>query len=373
MLAIDDAPPQAAPAADMPERVRALCRAELAPLAEAIDAGFYPAATIRRLGALGAYRAHLPDASGRLDLAAAIEAASAVSETCMATGFVHWCQATLAWYLGNSDNARLRDRLLEEVASGRRLGGTGLSNPMKSFFGIERLKLEGRRVPGGYVVRGALPWVSNLGPDHAFGTVFAVADEPARRVMFLAECDAPGVSLHPCEPFLAMDGTATYAVRFRDVFVPDANVLADPCAAYVERIRAGFVLLQTGMGIGLMRDCLAIMREVRPALGHVNRYLTDQPEDLAEALAAIEARVARLARTPYDPSAAYFREVVEARLRCGEGALHFAQAALLHAGARGFVRKSRVQRRLREAAFFAIVTPATKQLRKMLADMDAQR
>lgn len=371
MLAIDDAP-NPAPAADMPERVRALCRAELAPLAEAIDSGFYPAATIRRLGALGAYRPHLPDVSGRLDLAAAIEATSAVSETCTATGFVHWCQATLAWYLGNTENERLRAGLLDDVASGRRLGGTGLSNPMKSFFGIERMKLEGRRVPGGYVVRGALPWVSNLGPDHAFGTVFAVADEPARRVMFIARCDAPGVSLHPCEPFLAMDGTATYAVRLRDVFVPDADVLADPCEAYVGRIRAGFVLLQTGMGIGLMRDCLAIMREVRPTLGHVNRYLPDQPEDLADALAAIEALVGRLARTPFDPTPAYFREVVEARLRCGEGALQFAQAAMLHAGARGFVRTSRVQRRLREAAFVAIVTPATKQLRKMLADMDGQ-
>ena len=43
---------------------------------------------------------------------------------------------------------------------------------MKTFFGIEKFKLKGRRVDGGYVVRGALPWVSNLGPDHFFGTIF---------------------------------------------------------------------------------------------------------------------------------------------------------------------------------------------------------
>ena len=29
---------------------------------------------------------------------------------------------------------------------------------MKTFFGIEKLKLKGRRVDGGYVVRGALTW-----------------------------------------------------------------------------------------------------------------------------------------------------------------------------------------------------------------------
>ena len=41
---------------------------------------------------------------------------------------------------------------------------------------------------------------------------------------------------------------------------------------------------------------------------------------------------------------------------------------MLHCGARGYVAAHRAQRRLREAWFIAIVTPATKQLRKMLAD-----
>ena len=77
-----------------------------------------------------------------------------------------WCQNTLVWYASNSGNPELVARFADKFASGEILGGTGLSNPMKSFFGIEKLKLKGRKVEGGYVVRGALPWVSNLGPDH---------------------------------------------------------------------------------------------------------------------------------------------------------------------------------------------------------------
>jgi len=42
---------------------------------------------------------------------------------------------------------------------------------------------------------------------------------------------------------------------------------------------------------------------------------------------------------------------------------------MLHCGARGYVSTGAAQRRLREAYFVPIVTPATKQLRKMLADM----
>jgi alkylation response protein AidB-like acyl-CoA dehydrogenase len=47
-----------------------------------------------------------------------------------------------------------------------------------------------------------------------------------------------------------------------------------------------------------------------------------------------------------------------------------AHASMLHAGARGYLKSSPVQRRMREAYFVGIVTPATKQLRKMLAEMN---
>ena len=58
------------------------------------------------------------------------------------------------------------------------------------------------------------------------------------------------------------------------------------------------------------------------------------------------------------------------RCACGIGdaSVAAAHAAMLHCGARGYLKSHRAQRRLREAYFVAIVTPATKQLRKMLAE-----
>lgn len=356
-------------------KMRTRVQADLPPLVDAIDTGeLYPADFLRGIGDLGAFATFCDAAGGEMpadiDLNPAIDAMSEVSEICGATGFMVWCQNALVWYIANSDNAALKDKLLADSANARKLGGTGLSNPMKSFFGIEKMRLKGARVEGGYTVRGALPWVSNIGPDNVFGTIFELPD--GKKVMFVADCADPAVELMDCDPFLAMDGTGTYGVNFKGAFIPDDMVIAHDAMPFVKKIRAGFILLQAGMAIGIMRDCIEIMQKMRPGLGHVNKYLAgQQPEDFARTLDEIGAEVRTLAATPYDASDAYWRRVVDARLQAGDATMACAHAAMLHTGARGYMKSHRAQRRMREAYFVGIVTPATKQLCKMLADIDA--
>lgn len=367
------AEPAASPHSDAAflQGVRDITDHGLAPLVKAIDLeGVYPETVLRDLGALGAYERHLP---GRLsadpDLDGAIAAMGIASEQCLSTGFCVWCQDALGWYIYTSENTALRDRIGAAVATGVQLGGTGLSNPMKTFFGIERLKLKGRRVPGGYRVTGLLPWVSNLGEDHLFGGIFELEDKPDHRVMAVIDCASEGVTIRQNEHFVALEGTRTFSVMLRDAFISDDVVLADPVNAFIPRIRAGFILLQAGMAFGLIRNCVELMKRERPSLGHVNKYLEVQPEEIEAELADLEEEVQSLTKTPFDPSPAYFRKVIEARLAAGEASVKAAHYTMLHCGARGYVSHGAAQRRLREAYFVAIVTPATKQLRKMLADM----
>ena len=92
--------------------------------------------------------------------------------------------------------------------------------------------------------------------------------------------------------------------------------------------------------------------------------------DFQELLSGLEAETMELACDPLNADDGYWRNVVELRLKIGEAGVAAAHAAMLHCGARGYLKSHRAQRRLREAYFVAIVTPATKQLRKMLAGMD---
>lgn len=347
---------------------------DLKPLTVKIDLeGFYPENVLRKLGSAGAFQQHLPAArpDNQYDMGLAIKTMATVSHECLSTGFSMWCQDTCGWYLQNSTNSDLRDTWLPRIATGEVLAGTGMSNTMKAFAGIEELRLRGKRVDGGYIVNGTLPWVSNLGDDHVFGTLFALEDKPNHSVMALASCSAEGFSLRLSAHFTALEGTRTFACIFENVFIPDEMIIDHDGAAFLRRTRAGLVLLQFGMGVGNVQSCIDISREVEPLLGHVNCYLDDRPDQLQEELDDAAEAVFALADDPFDTSDEIFREILQLRLAAGELAIRASQSAMLHTGAKGYLQAAPAQRKLRESYFIAIVTPAIKHLRKELDVMAA--
>ena len=358
--------------------LRAIADGPLARLADDIDRrGVYPREILEQVGAAGGLGAHLAlGGTQEPDLGAGIEAIAEISRVCGSTGFLMWCQAVCGLYMEQSGNPAQGGAALAAIASGSALGGTGMSNPMKTFAGIETMLLRAKPDPSGdgFLVDGALPWVSNLGPDHRFGAVARVVGaegEPEREIMFIARGDGPGVELRGCPTFSAMEGTNTFAVRFTRARIGRDDLVADPVRPFVGRIRAAFVLLQCGFGLGVAQGAIDSMRTVERALGHVNVFLDERPDDLQPELDLLRARTLRLADDPFAQDAGAVADVLDARAEASEIALRAAQSALLHAGARGYVMTSPVQRRVRESHFVAIVTPALKHLRKEIARLRA--
>lgn len=357
------------------QAVKGVVEEMLAPKVQDIDLkGEYPAQILHQLGEVGAYaHAVSPDFHGTgLGLKGAIQSIEEISKACLSTGFMAWCQVACTWYLQNTENQPLAERLLPDIATGKKLAGTGLSNPMKHFADIEKIALTADPVEGGFRVNGMLPWVSNLGPGHAFGIAAKISggDE---YMMAVVSDDLEGMTLRCNAHFIALEGTGTFSCVFRNVFVPDSMVLAAPCEDYVQRIRPGFILTQVGMGLGLVDSCIELMQRSNKRLGHVNRFLDDQAEDLAADLSMARDRTYALA-DQLDACEGIAdqqlqREVIQARIAGSELSLRAAQATMLHAGARAYVHGSAPERKLREAYFVAIVTPALKQLKKMLFAM----
>ena len=367
--------PDTAPFGAVLSELRTAIAEDLRPRVQNIDAdGWYPEPFMRRVGALGGFGQAVPAVYGGAGrgLPYTLHVMEEISKDCLSTGFCVWCQTVCAWYIQNSDNDTLKCDLLPQVAAGRVLAGTGLSNPMKHFAGIEKIRVAAERLPGGYRLNGALPWVSNVGPDHVFAAVARVAGEDGY-LMAAIPGDLPGVTLGDGGHFIALEGSSTHSAVFKDAFVPDRLVLASPCQEYLARIRPGFILGQAGFGLGLVSSCLDLMRRSNERVGHVNCFLADGVAEIEDALEATRRRVYPLAEAigcgGRDLGPGATTEAVEARAQTSELALRASQAAMLHAGAGGYRRGSAAERKLREAYFVAIVTPALKHLRKMQHDL----
>lgn len=353
-----------------------LIAGSLAPRVTAIDLeGEYPESFLRTAGRLGAFAGVVaPEFGGSgKGLSDTIAQMARIGETCLSTAFTHWCQTACARYIQLSDNAAAKAEFLPSLASGSQLGGTGLSNTFKSCCEIERFLLTAKRVDGGYEINGTLPWVSNLGNDHIFVTGCPV-DGDGRLLFFIVQCNQPGFKLVDGAHFTALEGTRTLACQFRNVRIDDNRVLAHPeqSAEYLTRIQPGMILAQLGMGLGLIRDCIRLIDSAGKTHQHINSFENDQAEELRIALADAEEKTFRLAsRLDSGPQAdalpALLTDVLRLRLAGGELTLRAANAAMLHQGARGYLRTATAQRRLREAYFVAIVTPSLKHLRREIA------
>ncbi len=359
--------------------VRKLTTEKLAPKVVDVDLkAEYPESFLRELGAIGGFRgAMAPEHGGNgLGLKHVIQVMEEAARHCLSTGFLVWCQTACARYIQMSDNAALKASFLPRIARGEVLVGTGLSNTVKSCDTIEDFRLSAKKVDGGYLINGVLPWVSNLGPAHYFTTgcpVEGAAKGDDGLVFVLVDCNQPGFKLVDCAHFVALDGTRTLACHFKETFVPDGMVLSHPgqSKAYVRRIKPGMILAQMGMGLGLIEACTDMMKQSNRTHAHVNQFLDDQVEDIDSALQEARAATYALAETiTANPQADVVLDILKLRLAGGEMSLKAANSALLHMGAKGYLQKSPAQRRLREAYFIAIVTPATKHLRREIARIE---
>jgi alkylation response protein AidB-like acyl-CoA dehydrogenase len=391
------------------ETARSFLAQNLKPLVSAIDVdAFYPEQVLQDIGRAGLYgqpnlsvSEFWPQTLGLIEETASI---------CGSTAFALWCHTTAMIYVRHGQSSYLKREILPKLASGEILGASGLSNPVKFYAGMEDVRLHAKKVSDGYQVSGFLPFVSNLGEGHWFGIV-AEVDE-SQRIIGLVPCNAEGLRISELRGFLGLNGSATYNCHFRDVFVPNEWILNEDADEFIGQIRDEFVLNQAGLGIGLANAAIHSMNVLKEKQNGANQFLRIQPEDLEARLDKIQAAAYELAganigageafgtrsgsgtnglnglnganrvfdaRGAYgmgggsgsdeinqDYSQDYARRILQVRLESAYLALDAANAGMLHCGGAAYVKKSSASRRLREAYFVAVVTPAVKQLEKLL-------
>lgn len=329
---------------------------DLRPFVRKIDEeAFYAKSYLEKLGQAGFFQR---EASEQAELEKRFVLIEETAKVCMTTAFCIWCHLAATTYVSHTENESLKTSVLPRLLSGELLAGTGLSNPLKSFAKLETLHLKAEKVRGGYIINGALPAVSNIGPGQAFAFIAELDGD--EKVMGFVPCDDPALTLRARTAYIGLNGSATYSCAFRNLFLPDEEVIATNVDAFVQDVRTRFLAYQIPLALGVTASSVETMQKIalKYQENNINQYLQVQPEDLQIANDTIREQLAQAIAGPN----LSWETLTDIRLDAAYITLDATQAAMLHHGGRGYVKSSLAERKLREAYFLVNLTPTIKHL-----------
>jgi alkylation response protein AidB-like acyl-CoA dehydrogenase len=317
----------------------------LAPAAQATDrAAVVPRSHLDALAGAGLCGLYCPpEASG----AAAREVFEALAGACGVTFFVWVQHHAPVRMLARTANAGLRERHLDDLCSGRVLGGV-------AFAYLRRPgppAVAARPVPGGWRVDGEAPWVTSWGLAGLFSVAARVGDDV---VYFFLSGDATP-HLRPSAPLAlaAMGASATVRVAFDDLFVPDDDVVAEMSYADWQAFDRLTTSQPNPAAFGIAATCVRLLADHEPDAARVFGAEVDECRARSYALAdSADADLAALVATRAEGLAL---------------AVRTATALVASVGGRAMSLDHPAQRLLREAVFFTIQAQ-TPELRRATLD-----
>jgi hypothetical protein len=252
--------------------------------------------------------------------------------------------------------AELRERHLESLTSGSRIGVTAMAAGLKQVAGLGEVPLIAERIDGDLVITGTIRWASNV-----FGESLVVL--PARSVdgqsyIVVVDADADGVTIDTPPDLMGLGATASTSLHLDRVRVPAAAIISSDLSGFVRSIRPTFLLLQTAFCAGVARAALdAAEPLLSTGLGVQFRgdgvVLRRELRSLAD----------RLYTHGTDPVQASSRELVQLRLDGSAVAVSATRFESTLRGGAGYATTSAANRRFREASFLPIQSPSEGQLR----------
>lgn len=344
------------PAADLPADLAVAIDAFFGPRAADVDAG---RASVREgiveLARLGAFAADLPTV---------VAVVARVARHDLASAFSAWAHRMAIEYLAAAPESEAASCWGADLRAGRRLGATAMAAGTAHVLAGSPLPVAAERSNGRLVLRGRVPWASNLLPPFVVVTA-AVSDATGGAIVVALTDDAPGLRIEPYPDLLALGATGSSSIVLDGVPIGEGDVLARDLGAFVERILPPFLLVQSAFCLGLADRALDEAAAHLGPFGDPLRPELEAAEAERERLAAELAGLAHRASNEGHDIAR--RDLLALRLAVARLAGDAVRLELAAVGGRAFVRGHPTERRLREAAFLPIQSPTEVLLRWLLA------
>ncbi len=364
------------------DTVRSFAQDELLPQAIAIDReARFPVETFRKLADLGLLGLPIPEdyEGAGADTRTTVLVVEELARCCGSTALGLAAHTSLClWPLWAFGSEEQRRRFVPDLASGRRLGAFGLTEPNAgSDAGGTRTTAvrDGRH----YVLNGSKIFITNA--NHAGTFVVTAVTDAARGThggisSFILERGAPGFVISDGDEKLGMRGSDWGELSFQDCRVPADQRLGAEGEGFANfmktldggRIGIGALALGLaegayGRSVGFAQQRIAFGKPIAEQQG-VAFKLADMAVGIEAARLLIDRAAARR-----DEGLPYSREAAMAKLFASEMAMRVTYEAIQVHGGYGFTTEYHVERMYRDAKLCTI-GEGTSEIQRMVISRD---
>jgi len=361
------------------DTAREFAAREIAPKAAELDkTSRWPSEILAKMAELGLLGVAIPQEHGGagMDAVSYALAMEEVSAACASCGVIMSVNNSLfcdpVYKFGSADQ---KERVLQPVASGQKLGCFGLTEPM-SGSDAQTMVTNGEKTSGGWVINGAKNWITN-GPHADWIVVFAVTDRSGSKVKhtaFLVERGTPGFTQNAADHKLGIHAAHSCTVFFENCKVPDANVLGQAgdgfkvAMATLDGGRIGIACQAIGIARAALDKSVAYAKERKsfgvPIAQHqaIQFMLADMATEL-DAARLLAWRAASLK----DKGVRHSAESAMAKLYASEMATRVTHKAIQIHGGYGYSTEFPVERHYRDARITEIYEGTSEIQRIVIA------
>jgi alkylation response protein AidB-like acyl-CoA dehydrogenase len=271
-----------------------------------------------------------------------------------------------------------KERFLRPMARGEWLGGFALSEA-DAGSDAAGMSAQAVRADGGWVLNGSKAWITNGG----FGDVvvaMARTDTPADRRgakgigAFILRTDAEGYVVGKKEDKMGQRASETVGIAFKDLFVPDDQLLGDPSQGFIYALqgldngRMGIAAMAVGIAQAALDHALAYAGE-RRQFGTAIRDFQGMQFKLADMATRIEASrgLVYRAAAAKDAGEPVTRLASMAKLFASEAAMYVTTQAVQVFGGYGYVKEYPVEKLFRDAKVTEIYEGTSEVQRVVIA------
>ena len=360
------------------QMIKDFAETEVKPLAQEVDEfERFPSETVEKMAKMGLMGIIVPreyEGAGA-DYNMYIYAVEELSKHCGTTGVIlsahtSLCVAPILEY-GNEDQRR---KYLPDLASGRKIGAFGLTEPNAGTDAANQQTVA-VEMDDHYLLNGSKIFITNAGYASTYIIIAITGKTPKGPEMsaFIVESAFEGFSVGKKEKKMGIRGSSTCELIFDNVKVPKENLLGKRGEGFkiamktLDGGRIGIAAQALGIAEGALDSTIAYVKSRKQFGRSISAFQNTQFQlaDMATRCAAARGLVYAAVNAKQNKLPTVSVAAAQAKLYCAETAMDVTTKAVQLHGGYGYTREYPIERMMRDAKITEIYE-GTSEVQRMV-------